>query len=152
MGRPKVFVTRKVPYPGLEILNSEELDVQVSPYDRAISRQELLEAADDVDAILCYLTDKIDAELMGRAPGLKVVSSYSVGYDHIDVSEATRRGIYVTNTPGVLTDAAADHAWPFCWLQPGGSLREIGLFVQVDGGAGTQLGCWVRTYMEKCWV
>jgi len=57
------------------------------------------------------VTEKIDAELMDQGKDLRVVSSYSVGYDHISIPEATRRGIYVTNTPGVLTEATADLTW-----------------------------------------
>jgi glyoxylate reductase len=57
------------------------------------------------------LTDKIDKEVLDAAPNLRVISSYSVGFDHIDVEEATKRGIYVTNTPGVLTETTADLAW-----------------------------------------
>lgn len=60
------------------------------------------------DALLCLLTDKIDAELLDTAPTLKVVSSLSVGFDHVDVAECTKRGVYVGYTPGVLTEATAD--------------------------------------------
>ena len=64
------------------------------------------------DALLTLLTDKIDAEVFEAAgPQLKIVANMAVGYDNVDVRDATRRGIMVTNTPGVLTDATADHAW-----------------------------------------
>jgi glyoxylate reductase len=72
------------------------------------SRQEVLQNARDADAILCYLVDKIDAEFMEACPSLKVVANIAVGYDNVDIKEATLRGILVTNTPGVLTDATAD--------------------------------------------
>jgi glyoxylate reductase len=72
------------------------------------SRQELIQKVKDKDALLCLLTDKIDAEVMDSAPNLRVISTYSVGFDHIDIPEATKRGIYVTHTPGVLTDAVAE--------------------------------------------
>jgi glyoxylate reductase len=72
----------------------------------------LLEKVRGVDGLLCLLTERIDAELMDAAgPQLKVISSMSVGVDHIDVAEATKRGIPVGNTPGVLTDATADQAF-----------------------------------------
>ncbi|HBD10459.1 MAG TPA: D-glycerate dehydrogenase, partial [Syntrophobacteraceae bacterium] len=58
--------------------------------------------------ILCTITDRIDGELLNHAPGLKVIANNGVGFDHIDIEAATRRGILVTNTPGVLTDATAD--------------------------------------------
>ena len=76
------------------------------------SREQLLEKISGVDGLLCLLTEKIDGELMDAAgPQLKVISSMSVGVDHIDVAAATARGIPVGNTPGVLTDATADQAF-----------------------------------------
>ncbi|HHV80820.1 MAG: D-glycerate dehydrogenase [Dictyoglomi bacterium] len=90
----------------------KEHDVEVNPYDRVLTREELLQAVKGRDGILCLLTDKIDAEVFDAAgPQLKVVSNYAVGYDNIDVDEATKRGIVVTNTPGVLTETTADLAW-----------------------------------------
>jgi glyoxylate reductase len=71
----------------------------------------LLEHVRDVEGLLCLLTDKVDAELMNKAPKLRVVSNYAVGYNNVDVVEATRRGIIVTNTPDVLTETAADLAF-----------------------------------------
>ncbi len=76
------------------------------------SREQLLERVRGVDGLLCLLTEKIDGELMDAAgPQLRIISSMSVGVDHIDVSAATARGIPVGNTPGVLTDATADQAF-----------------------------------------
>jgi glyoxylate reductase len=66
---------------------------------------------EDVDGLLCLLTEKVDAELMNRADKLKVVANMAVGYDNIDVEEATKRGIIVGNTPGVLTETTADTAF-----------------------------------------
>jgi glyoxylate reductase len=71
----------------------------------------LFKEVQDVEGLLCLLTDKVDAELLDAAPKLKVVSNYAVGFDNIDVAEATKRGIPVGNTPGVLTDTTADFAW-----------------------------------------
>jgi len=108
MAKPKVYVTRIIPEPGLSMLK-ECCDVEVhNSKEWPPSRQELIEKVRDKDALLCLLTDKIDAEVMDAAPKLKVISTYSVGFDHIDVAEATKRGIYVTHTPGVLTDAVAE--------------------------------------------
>ncbi|PLJ78252.1 glyoxylate reductase [Infirmifilum sp. NZ] len=108
MAKPKVYVTRIIPEPGLSMLK-ECCDVEVhNSKEWPPSRQELIEKVRDKDALLCLLTDKIDAEVMDAAPNLKVISTYSVGFDHIDIAEATKRGIYVTHTPGVLTDAVAE--------------------------------------------
>ncbi|MEN3008594.1 glyoxylate reductase [Pseudothermotoga sp.] len=111
MRKFKVFVTRKILEEGLNMLR-EKFDVEVSDYDGVIPRKMLLEKVKGVDAILSLLTDAIDAEVMDAAgPNLKIVANYAVGYNNIDVEEATKRGILVTNTPGVLTETTADLAW-----------------------------------------
>jgi len=74
-------------------------------------REVLLAEAQNVDGMLTLLTDKIDATLMEAAPRLKVISNLAVGYDNIDVPEATRHGIVVGNTPEVLTETTADFAF-----------------------------------------
>ena len=77
-----------------------------------IPRGELLTAVAGVDALVCLMSDRVDAELLDAAgPGLRVVANYAVGYDNIDIGECRRRGVVVTNTPDVLTDATADHAF-----------------------------------------
>lgn len=122
----KVFVTRKIPQAGLDLLKGT--DFSVWEEDRVIPREILLEKVKGVDAILSLLTDKIDGGIMdaagipspdargGRGPdpeasGLKIVSNYAVGFDNVDVPAATQRKIYVTNTPGVLTEAVAEHTF-----------------------------------------
>jgi glyoxylate reductase len=110
MGQKKVYVTREIPVAGLNIL-AEKFDVDVNPDDRPLTREELLEAASDADGILCLLTDKIDGELMDQLPNVKGYAQYAVGYDNINVPDATARKIPVSNTPGVLTDATAEMAW-----------------------------------------
>ena len=76
------------------------------------TRDELLEKVRGVDGLLCTLTEKVDGELMDAAGSqLKIISSMSVGVDHIDIAAATARGIPIGNTPGVLTDATADMAF-----------------------------------------
>ncbi len=101
-----MYVTRRIPEVGMELL--KEFDVRVWPGDEPPPREVLLEEVRDVDGLLCLLTDRIDGELFDRAERLRVVSNYAAGYDNVDVEEATRRGILVTNTPGVLTDSTAD--------------------------------------------
>lgn len=111
MSKWKVFVTRRLPSPGVELLQ-HECDVGVYEGDRPIPRAELLERVQGVEGLLPLLTETIDAELMDAAgPQLRVIANYAVGYNNIDVAEATRRGILVTNTPGVLTETTADLAW-----------------------------------------
>ncbi len=81
------------------------------PHDRALTRDELLRLINGQHGVIATLTDRIDAELLDAAPDLKVVANYAVGYNNIDVEAARARGITVTNTPGVLTDATADLTW-----------------------------------------
>ena len=106
----KVYVTRQVPQNALERLDGK-VEWSVNPHDRVLERDELLEAVADVDGLLSLLTDTIDADVFDAAPDLKIVANYAVGYNNIDVGEATKRGILVTNTPGVLTETTADLTW-----------------------------------------
>jgi len=108
--RPKVLVTRELPREALERLG-KHCDVDLNDEDRPLTREELMRRIRDKDGILSMLTDQVDGELMDAAPGLKVISNYAVGFNNIDVKEATRRGIAVTNTPGVLTESTADLTW-----------------------------------------
>lgn len=110
----RVFVTRPIPESGIRMLVDAfgEQSVVVSPNDRVITREELLAGVKGVDALLPILTDTIDAAVMDAAgPQLKIMANYAVGYNNVDVAEATKRGIAVTNTPGVLTETTADLAW-----------------------------------------
>lgn len=111
MARFNVYVTREIPQAGLDLLR-EFCDVEVNPEDRVLAREELIEAVRGRDGVLCLLTDTVDDEVLEAAgPRCKVFSNYAVGYNNIDVEAATRRGIAVTNTPGVLTKTTAELAW-----------------------------------------
>ena len=107
----KVYVTRQIPDAGITMLRQACEVVDVNPEDRVLTHEELLAAVGGRDGVLCLLTDRIDAEVMDAAKGCKVFANYAVGYDNIDVPAATERGIVITNTPGVLTEATADLAW-----------------------------------------
>lgn len=110
MAKPKVYVTRIIPQVGLDLL-ARSCEVEVSPYDRPLGREEFLSAIRGRDGVLCLLTDKINAEAFDAAPTVKGFANYAVGFDNMDVQEATRRGIPLSNTPDVLTEATADMAW-----------------------------------------
>ena len=110
MTEPKVFVARKIFQEAVDML-AAEADVEVWTDALPPPRDVLLRKAADVDGLLCLLTDKIDGELMDIAPKLKAISQIAVGYENIDVAEATRRGIPVGYTPGVLTGTTADMAF-----------------------------------------
>lgn len=106
-----VYVTRMIPRCGIDYLQRNCDRVDINPEDRVLTPQELLQAVKGRDGVLCLLTDRIDAEVFDAAGGAKVFATMAVGYDNIDVPCATRRGIVITNTPGVLTDATSDFAW-----------------------------------------
>jgi glyoxylate reductase len=108
---PVVLVTRLLPDPGVSALIGAGLTVRGGTEDRPISRDDLLEGVAGADALVCMLSDRIDAEVLDAGRDLRVIANYAVGFDNIDVVEARRRGIEVTTTPGVLTDATADLAW-----------------------------------------
>lgn len=107
----RVFVTRRIPEEGIRLLERECEEVEVYPHDRIPSKKEIINGLKGKDALLCLLTDRIDREVISSNPNLKVISNYAAGYDNIDVDEATKRGIVVTNTPDVLTNATAELAW-----------------------------------------
>ena len=110
MPKPKIYVTRKLPERGLQIIR-KHFDMEVWPEYAPPPKKTIIEKAKNVDALATLLSDKIDAEVFNAAPRLKIVSQLAVGFDNIDIPEATKRGIYVTNTPEVLTDTTADFAW-----------------------------------------
>jgi lactate dehydrogenase-like 2-hydroxyacid dehydrogenase len=101
-----------IPQAGLDALSRYCPDYQINSEERVLTHGEMMEKVRGASAILSLLTDKIDEEVIDAAgPPLKIVANMAVGFDNIDLAAATRRGIMVTNTPGVLTDATADHAW-----------------------------------------
>ncbi|MCA9145422.1 MAG: D-glycerate dehydrogenase [Planctomycetaceae bacterium] len=109
--KPKVFVTREIPAAGLEKVVAA-CNADVWPEHLPPSRDVLLQRIAGCEGILSLLTEKVDAEFMDAAgPQLKVISNFAVGFNNIDIDEATRRGIRVGNTPDVLTDATADMAF-----------------------------------------
>jgi len=108
--KPKVYITRELPERGLNIIR-KYFDVEVWPDYAPPPKSLIIDKVKDVDALGSLLSDKIDIEVFNAAPKLKIVSQLAVGFDNIDITEATKRGIYVTNTPEVLTDTTADFAW-----------------------------------------
>lgn len=110
MAKPKIYVTRELPERGLKIIK-DHFETEVWPEYAPPPKKVIIEKAKNVDALATLLSDKIDAEVFDAAPKLKIVSQLAVGFDNIDIPEATKRGIYVTNTPEVLTDTTADFAW-----------------------------------------
>jgi len=108
--RSKVYITRRIPQEAVDML-AERCEVRHWSHDEPVPRAELLANVGDIDGLYCLLTDKIDQELLDRAPRLRVVSQMAVGFDNIDVDANTRRGIPVGHTPEVLTETTADLTW-----------------------------------------
>jgi len=106
----KIFVTRKIPEPGLDLIRKEH-ELEINPYNRVLTKEEIVKGVRGKDGLLCLLTDQIDREIIASESKLKMIANYAVGYNNVDVETATRRGIPVSNTPGVLTDATAEMAW-----------------------------------------
>jgi len=105
-----VLVTRRIPSSVLTLLGSQQT-VDLYSGEGAIPRDELLRRVADKDALICVLTDRIDGALLEAAPALRIVANIAVGYDNIDVAAAEERGVVVTNTPDVLTEATAELTW-----------------------------------------
>jgi glyoxylate reductase len=111
MAQPRVSVTRRIPDKGLDLVRqAAAIEVWQDPLPPPYKT--LLQKVNGCDALLCLLTDRIDANLMDAiGPQVKVISQMAVGFDNIDIAAATARGIPIGNTPGVLTDTTADFAW-----------------------------------------
>lgn len=108
-----IYVTREIPNRGIEMLKDAGHDVTVSDKDGVLSKEELVTQLQGkaYDAVLCLLTDTIDAEVFDAVPSAQIFANYAVGYNNIDVEAAKERGVTVTNTPGVLTETVAEHAF-----------------------------------------
>ena len=109
----KIFVTRQIPGDALKGFENSGHDVKVSEHDRPLKADELLEQGAGVDALLTLLTDKINAEVIDAiGPQLKIISNYAVGFDNINIPDATSKGVVVTNTPSdEVNESVAEHAW-----------------------------------------
>jgi glyoxylate reductase len=106
----RVLLTRRIPSSVLTPLQAQHA-VDLYAGDGTIPRDELLRRVADKDALISVLTDRIDGELLDAGPALKVVANIAVGYDNIDLPAARDRGVVITNTPDVLTEAVAEFTW-----------------------------------------
>lgn len=109
--RKKVFVTRKLPEDAVNILKTK-FNVEFWPYESPVPKSVLIEKVREVNGLICMLTERVDREVIEAASDqFWGISQVAVGYDNIDVDAATKKGIYVTNTPEVLTETTADFAF-----------------------------------------
>lgn len=108
--KPRVFISRVIPRQAIDLL-SRDTDPEINKEDKPLDKAGLIRRIQRKEGLVCLITDTIDDEVLASSALLKVVSNVAVGYDNIDVQSATKRGIMVTNTPGVLTETTADLAW-----------------------------------------
>lgn len=127
------YATREIPAAGLRLLLNAG-SVESWQGDAPPPREELLARVAECDALICMLTDRIDADVLAAAKRLKVIGAYSVSTDNIDLATATEQGICVCNAPGVLTDATADLTWALLLS----AARRV-----VEGDALVRSGAWV---------
>ncbi|HEU4658130.1 MAG TPA: D-glycerate dehydrogenase [Capillimicrobium sp.] len=128
----KVVVTRQLPFPALERLAAEH-DVETWPGSLPPPPEALRSMVADADALLCLLTDRVDAALLDAAPRLRAIAVYAVGTDNVDRDAAAARGIPVGSTPDVLTEATADLAFALL-LSAARRLPEAARAVRTPGG------------------
>lgn len=108
--RPRLLVTRRI-FPEVVERLRPHFELECNADDALWTRDELLRRAADREALFVVGSDRVDRELLDACPDLKIVATGTVGYNHIDVAACARRGIAVTNTPDVLTEATADLGW-----------------------------------------
>src|SRR3990167_1980510 len=107
----KIYITRRIPENGIKMLQDKGFELDINPKNRPLSEKELIKILKkkQYDGVLSLLTDKINAAVFDAAPTVKIFANYAVGFNNIDVAEAKKRGITITNTPGGLTESVAEH-------------------------------------------
>lgn len=110
--KPKIYVTYPIDFPEFDALvRSDRFEVTVSKKSRVLTYAELMESVDGYDALVTQLSDKVDSKVMDKTgKQLKLIANYAVGFDNIDVEQATSRKVAVTNTPDASSTAVAEHA------------------------------------------
>ncbi len=109
----RIFITRRIPENGIELLRAKGFEVVVSTKDRPLKKKELIKelSKGKYDAVISLLTDTVDKDVFDAAPTVKIFANYAIGYNNIDLEEAKKRGVHITNTPGGGADRVAEHAW-----------------------------------------
>ncbi|HEY4495881.1 MAG TPA: D-glycerate dehydrogenase [Candidatus Paceibacterota bacterium] len=107
----KIFVTHKIPAIGIQMLKDKGHNVELREESKLLPKTELIKilASGNYNGVLCLLTDRIDAEVFVAAPSVKIFANYAVGFDNIDIVEAKKRRVTITNTPGASTESVAEH-------------------------------------------
>jgi gluconate 2-dehydrogenase len=141
MTKPAIVVTREVFDETIAFLG-EHCTVAANQVDVPLTAAEIAERLRPAQALMCSLTDRVDAALIAQCPDLKVVANIAVGYNNIDVAACSARGIMVTNTPGVLDDSTADLAWTLM-LATARRLTEVEANIRSGAWTGWRLKQWL---------
>ena len=144
-----VFVTRPIPSDGIDRLRKNNVNLQCHDQETPLSRAELLSQLHSCDGVIVSGGERVDAEFLAAAPKLKVVSCVAVGYDNVDLAEATRHRVAITNTPDVLNDAVADLTWALLLALHAASSRGIVSRGPVNGRAWHPCSCWALTWRAR---
>ncbi len=107
----KVFASRAFPQVAIDLLKEAKLEVRVWQLDRPMTQDELIHECQKSDALICMLSDRIDKEFLNACKHLDIISQFAVGYDNVDLVEATKLNIQIGNTPDAMTEATADIAF-----------------------------------------
>lgn len=107
----KIYITRRIPDAGIKMLQDKGYEIDINPENRVHTEAELLEVMKkkEYDAVITLLTDTVDKDMFDACPTLKIVANYAVGYNNIDLEEAKKRGVTITNTPGQLTETVGEY-------------------------------------------
>ena len=139
--KPKIIITREVFDDSIALLR-EHCDVSDNQADVPHTPDSLAAALADCEGLMCALTDKVDEALLAKSPKLKAVANIAVGYNNIDVAACTKRGIKVTNTPGVLDDSTADLAFALM-LSTARRVTEVESYIRKGEWTGWKLKQWL---------
>jgi glyoxylate reductase len=141
--KPKVYITRQFFKPAIDLLKKNSSVEVFEGNDEPVPREILLRKVGEADGLLCLITERIDKEVFEVGKKLKVVSNYAVGFNNIDVEEASKRGIYVTNMPGILTKTTADCAFALMMTMS----RRI-----VEGDKNIRARKWINAWIPKMFM
>ena len=141
MARPRIVITREVFDETIDFLR-QHCEVDANQADVPLNAAAIAQRLKNAQALMCSLTDRIDAALIAQCPALKVVANIAVGYNNIDVAACSARGIMVTNTPGVLDDSTADLAWTLM-LATARRLTEVEAYIRGGEWTGWRLKQWL---------
>lgn len=147
--KPKVLVTHRLLPEAIAYL-TEFVEFEVGTHEAFLSKEDLLEKVKDKEGILLLLTAPIDKDVIDTAPMLKIIANCAVGYDNIDIGYARKKGIMVTNTPGVLTETTADLSWALI-LAVARKIPQADAFVRAKKYLGWELDLFLgKEITGKC--